>query len=101
MTDKKTTKKQPDNGIRTYRCHQGHNTVTKIIDKGNVPHTIECQNSECKFHARLLPETDQKQNHTHEWFKPDNAQMIVKEKELPGSMDFYKNGGLMFRVKQQ
>lgn len=86
-----------DSSIVIYECPNGHQTVTRLVDRGETPIMIECWERRCGACAVKLdpqPVDAATRKPTREWYKPDR----LRTKRL-GRDDllWVQSGGLLLR----
>lgn len=80
-------------------------TVTVDVDEGVTPMFIGCRATEgCDGMAQsmMYPKHDRPAHipaPTFEWYKPTEAEAAEADKEYPGSLEHWKQGGLFMRPR--
>lgn len=80
-------------------------TVTVDVDEGVTPAFLGCRATEgCKGmgHSMMYPRLPRPAEYpapAFEWYKPTEAEVAEVEKDYPGSMQHWKNGGLFLRPR--
>lgn len=74
--------------INAYTCSNRHRTITIDLVEGVTPFMIRCPHPGCQEMAQsCMYQTGQKQQPTHEWYKPTEEEM---HKEAEVSFESYK-----------
>lgn len=88
--------------INTYKCQNGHETVTVDLVEGTTPMMIRCKqkDEDGKHNCTLFAKSgfymvDQTLTPEYEWYKPDNLKKLNPEER-----QHVKLGGLLIRKRK-